>query len=151
MFWHRCWQFGKFSHRGASNLKRARNALERKIEEIAKNGSSNPVRPKKTLISERKLRPIWFNGKDKIPRGLTNPEISMFGNGNLAGRVFIDIDEFKRQRGSGGIMDPLNYISGQVPFTARGVLAAKTAEDNFNWARRRSSASRYRSRLYRSS
>ena len=35
------------------------DALERKIDEIAKNGSSNPVRPKKTLISNPKLRPIW--------------------------------------------------------------------------------------------
>ena len=29
------------------------NALERKIDEIAKNGSSHPVQSKKTLISER--------------------------------------------------------------------------------------------------
>jgi len=108
------------------------NALERKIDEIAKNGSSNPVQSKKTLISEREVAAyLAFNGKDKIPRGLTNPEISMLGNGNLAGRVFVDIDEFKRQRGSGGFMDPLSYVSGQVPLTARGVLTSRDGRGQF--------------------
>ena len=72
-----------------------------------------------------------FNLKEKIPRGLTNPQISVLGNGNLAGRVFVDLDEFKRQRGSGGIMDPLNYISGRVPVTARGVLRTKDGKGQF--------------------
>jgi hypothetical protein len=108
------------------------NALERKIDEIAKNGSSNPVQSKKTLISEREVAAyLAFNGKNKIPRGLTNPGISMLGNGNLAGRVFVDIDEFKRQRGSGGFMDPLSYVSGQVPLTARGVLTSRDGRGQF--------------------
>ncbi|MGH7853029.1 MAG: hypothetical protein ACREP3_06285 [Candidatus Binatia bacterium] len=72
-----------------------------------------------------------FNIKGKIPRGLTNPQISGSGNGTLAGRVFVDLDEFKRQRGSGGIMDPLNYISGQVPLTVRGVLRTSGGKGQF--------------------
>jgi hypothetical protein len=108
------------------------DALERKIDEIAKNGSSNPVRSKKTVISEREVASyLAFNGKDKIPRGLANPAISMLGNGNLAGRVFVDIDEFKRQRGSSGLMDPLSYVSGQVPLTARGVLTSRDGRGHF--------------------
>jgi hypothetical protein len=106
--------------------------LERKIEEIAKNAATEPVRPKKTLMSETEVNSyLNFNVKEKIPRGLTNPQVSGLGNGNLAGRVFIDLDEFKRQRGSGGIMDPLNYISGQVPLTARGVLRATGGKGQF--------------------
>ncbi len=106
--------------------------LERKIEEIVKNGSAEPVRPKRTLMSETEVNShLNFNVKEKIPRGLTHPQVSGLGNGNLAGRVFIDLDEFKRQRGSGGIMDPLNYISGQVPLTARGVLRATGGKGKF--------------------
>ena len=108
------------------------DALERKIDEIVKNGSSNPVRPKKTVISEPEVASyLAFNGKKKIPRGLANPAISMLGNGNLAGRVFVDIDEFKRQRGSSGFMDPLSYVSGQVPLTARGVLTSRDGRGHF--------------------
>lgn len=106
--------------------------LERKIEEIAKNASTEPVRPKRILMSETEVNSyLNLNVKDKIPRGLTNPQISGLGNGNLAGRVFIDLDEFKRQRSSGGIMDPLNYISGQVPLTARGVLRTRDGKGQF--------------------
>ena len=106
--------------------------LERKIEEIAKNASSDPVRPKRTTMSELEVNSyLAFNGKDKIPRGLANPQIVIGGDGQLSGRVFVDIDEFKRHRSSGGILDPLNYISGQVPVTARGVFRAQDGKGRF--------------------
>ena len=109
--------------------------LQRKIEEIARNGSAAPVPPRKTIISETELNSyLNYNIKDKIPRGLTQPHIAMLGNGNLAGRVFVDLDEFKRQRGSSGIMDPLNYISGRVPLTARGALRTKEGRGQFQLA-----------------
>jgi hypothetical protein len=55
----------------------------------------------------------------------------MIGNGQLAGRVFVDMDDFRRGRSSGGIVDPLNYISGQVPLTARGVLTTRNGKGQF--------------------
>ena len=106
--------------------------LERKIEEIVKNASAEPVKPKKTPVSELELNSyLNFNLKEKIPRGLTEPQVSLLGNGSLGGRVFVDLDEFKRHRGYGGIMDPLNYISGRVPLTARGVLRTKEGRGEF--------------------
>lgn len=106
--------------------------LERKIDEIASNGASDPVRPKKTVISDPEVASyLAFNGKGKIPHGLTQPQISMLGSGNVAGRVLVDIDEFKRQRASAGFMDPLTYISGQVPLTARGILRTRNGKGEF--------------------
>ena len=61
--------------------------LERKIEEIAKNASSDPVRPKRTTMSELEINSyLAFNGKDKIPRGLANPQIVIGADGLLSGR-----------------------------------------------------------------
>jgi hypothetical protein len=109
--------------------------LERKIEEITKNAATDPVRSKKTPMSELEVNSyLNFNLKDKIPRGLTNPQITIVGDGQLAGRVFVDIDEFKRHRNSGGILDPLSYVSGQVPVTARGVLRAQQGKGRFQLA-----------------
>jgi hypothetical protein len=106
--------------------------LERKIEEITKNGSAEPIRSKRTPMSELEVNSyLNFNLRDKIPRGLTNPQIAIVGDGQLAGRVFVDMDEFKRQRNSAGILDPLNYISGQVPVTARGVLRTQSGKGRF--------------------
>jgi hypothetical protein len=109
--------------------------LERKIEEIAKNGSAEPVRSKRTPASELEVNSyLNFNLKDKIPRGLTNPQITIVGDGQLTGRVFVDMDEFKRHRYSGGILDPLSYVSGQVPVTARGVLRTQEGRGRFQLA-----------------
>jgi hypothetical protein len=106
--------------------------LERKIAEINKNAATDPVRPKRTPMSELEVNSyLAFNIKDKIPPGLANPEIRILGDGQLAGRVFVDMDEFKRHRSSGGIMDPLSYISGQVPVTARGVLRTREGKGQF--------------------
>jgi hypothetical protein len=106
--------------------------LERKIEEITKNASLEPVRSKRTTVSELEVNSyLNFNLRDKIPRGLASPQITIVGEGQLAGRVFVDIDEFKRHRNSAGILDPLNYISGQVPVTARGVLRTQDGKGKF--------------------
>lgn len=106
--------------------------LERKIDDIAKTGAAPRPQPKRTPVSESELNSyLNLNIKDKIPRGLTNPEISMLGNGALAGRVLVDLDEFNRNRRSQGLMDPLAYLSGKVPVTARGVLRAQDGKGRF--------------------
>ena len=106
--------------------------LARKIDEINKNAATQPVRQKRTPMTDAEVNSYFaYNVKDKIPRGLANPEIRMGGDGQLAGRVFVDIDEFKRGRSSDSIMDPLSYISGQVPLTARGVLRARDGKGQF--------------------
>jgi hypothetical protein len=124
------------SSTGAVQLSKEQgDRLERKIDEITKNAATDPVRSKRTPMSELEVNSyLNFNLKDKIPRGLTNPQITIAGDGQLAGRVFVDMDEFKRQRNSGGMLDPLNYISGQVPVTARGVLRTQEGKGRFQLA-----------------
>jgi len=118
---------------GWAQLSRAHGErLERKIEEVAKNAAADPVAPKETSISEVEINSyLAFNGKDKIPRGLSKPQIALGADGLLSGRVLVDIDEFKRHRGSGGAFDPLSYLSGQVPLTARGVLRTRAGKGRF--------------------
>jgi hypothetical protein len=106
--------------------------LERKIEEIANNGATPQPQPKRTPASESEMNSyLNINFKQKIPKGLTNPEIAMLGNGALAGRVLVDLDEFNRNRRPQGLMDPLAYLSGKVPVTARGVLRAQDGKGRF--------------------
>lgn len=107
--------------------------LAQKIESINQNAAVTPVRSKTTQASEGEVNSyLTFNVRDKIPRGLANPEIRMVGDGQVAGRVYVDIDEFKRGRQSGGIMDPFSYISGQVPVTARGLLRTRDGMGQFH-------------------
>jgi hypothetical protein len=109
--------------------------LQRKIDGIVANASARTPKPKITPVSESEVNSyLTFNVRDKIPRGLAQPEISMVGNGTLAGRVLVDMDEFKRGRDTQDFLDPLNYISGQVPVTARGVLRAEAGKGRFQLA-----------------
>ena len=72
----------------AQRAKEAGERLARKIDEINKNATANPIRSKKTTVSELELNSyLTFNLKDKIPRGLANPEVHLAGNHRLAGRV----------------------------------------------------------------
>jgi hypothetical protein len=106
--------------------------LQRKMDEITKNGAAVPVPARKTTVSENEVNSyLAFNAKDKIPQGLTNPEITIIGDGRLAGRVLVDLDEFKRHRNSQGFMDPLSYISGKVPVTANGLLRTREGKGQF--------------------
>jgi hypothetical protein len=109
--------------------------LQHKINAIVENGNLVPVPAKQTLISEDEINGyVNFNVREKIPPALSKPEVSLLGNGRLAGRVYVDIDEFKRQRGSRGLMDPFSYLSGQVPVTARGVLRSSDGRGEFRLA-----------------
>ena len=106
--------------------------LQGKIEEIAKNGSTVPLRARRTPVSENEVNSyLAFNAKDNVPRGLTDPQINIVGDGALAGRALVDLDEFKRHRNSQGFMDPLNYLSGKVPITARGILRTRDGKGQF--------------------
>ena len=106
--------------------------LQRKIDDLTKNSSALPVAARRTPVSEDEVNSyLAFNAKDKIPQGLTNPRVTIVGEGRLVGRVLVELDEFKRHRSTGGLMDPLRYISGKVPVTARGVLHTQEGKGQF--------------------
>jgi hypothetical protein len=108
------------------------NRLQEKIDAIARNGSGSPVVPRQTLVSETELNSyLTFNLAEKMPKGLTRPEVGILGDGWLSGHVFVDLDEFKRQRKSSGLIDPFNYLSGNVPVKARGWLRTQDGRGQF--------------------
>lgn len=119
----------------AQLAKEAGDRLQRKIDAIAQNGAANPGHAMKTTMTESEVNSyLAFNVKDRIPKGLNNPEIRMLDKGQLSGRVVVDIDAFNRSRQNNGFMDPLSYISGQVPVTARGTLRASGGKGQFQLA-----------------
>jgi hypothetical protein len=102
------------------------NRLQAKIDAIVKNGAANSPKPQDFSIAEQEVNSyLIFNLKEKIPKGLAEPEITMIGDGAVAARVLVDMDEVKRRRQSRSVIDPLNYLSGQVPLNARGLLRTR--------------------------
>jgi hypothetical protein len=102
------------------------NRLQAKIDAIVKNAADNPPKPREFSIAEQEANSyLLFNLKEKMPKGLAEPEITMIGDGALAARVLVDMDEVKRRRQSRSVIDPLNYLSGQLPLNARGLLRTR--------------------------
>jgi hypothetical protein len=100
--------------------------LQAKLDAMMKNAAASPSKPREVLIPEREANSyLVFNLKEKMPKGLTNPEITMIGDGALTARVLVDMDEVRRRRQSRSLIDPLNYLSGQVPLNARGILRTR--------------------------
>lgn len=102
------------------------NRLQAKIDAIVKNAAADRPKPRKFAIAEQEANSyLVFNLKEQIPKGLAEPEITMIGDGALSARVLVDMDEVKRRRPSRSVIDPLNYLSGQVPLNARGLLRTR--------------------------
>jgi hypothetical protein len=100
--------------------------LQAKIDAIVKNAAANPPKATEFSIAEQEANSyLVFNLKEKIPKGLADPEITMIGDGALAARVLVDMDEVKQRRQPRSLIDPLNYLSGQVPVNARGILRTR--------------------------
>jgi hypothetical protein len=100
--------------------------LQAKIDTIVKNAEASPPKPGELSIPEKEANSyLVFNLREKMPKGLTKPEITMIGDGALAARVLVDMDEVKQRRQSRSLIDPLNYLSGQVPLNARGILRTR--------------------------
>jgi hypothetical protein len=124
--------FSGNNNQAAQLSKEDGDRLQRKIDEIARNGAANPVAAKKTPVTENELNSyITFNLKEKTPKGLTSPEVTILGDGWLAGRASVDFDEFNRQRKSRGFMDPFSYLYGKLPVSARGMLRTNEGKAQF--------------------
>ena len=91
-----------------------------KIETISKApGAGQPVR--RTPVSEGELNSwLTFSAVDRIPAGVTDPAVTLSGEGRVSGRAVVDLDLMGRRRGSGGLLDPWSYLGGRVPVVATG-------------------------------
>lgn len=106
--------------------------LRIKIDAIAKNGAADTPKRRETPVTEQEANSyLAYNLKDKIPKGLTDPALTMIGDGAVTARVVVDIDQVKRQRQSRGLVDPLNYLSGQLPVNMSGVLRTGAGRGRF--------------------
>ena len=84
-----------------------------------------------TDISDDELNSyLRFHAKDQIPAGVIDPTLNALGDGRVGGRVTVDLDAVRKQK-QRGWLDPLGYLSGQLPVTATGTLATKDGVGRF--------------------
>ena len=73
---------------------------------------------------------LRFNLRDQIPDGIVEPTLNALGEGKVSGRVTVDLDAVRKQKPRGW-MDPMGYLTGSLPLTARGTLSTKEGVGRF--------------------
>jgi len=78
---------------------------------------------KRTTVTEIEVNAyLAFDAIAQLPTGVVEPSVRLLAPGRLSGRAVVDLDAFRKQRGSGSLLDPTSYLMGRVVVTATGVL-----------------------------
>jgi hypothetical protein len=98
-------------------------------------GPASPARAgaRRTRLTEDELN-SWFmyRAQPVLPAGVSQPQVTILGEGRLAGQAIIDLDAVaKRRSSSGGAFDPLSLIGGKVPVSVSGILHTRDGMARF--------------------
>jgi hypothetical protein len=105
-----------------------------KLARIVQTGNSKSLKAgpaQTTQISDNELNAYFkYNAGSQIPVGIVDPTINALGEGRVGGRAVVDLDAVRTQK-QRGWLDPLGYMSGRLPITARGTLTTKDGVGRF--------------------
>jgi hypothetical protein len=74
---------------------------------------------------------LKYGAGDLLPTGLTQPEITMIGQGKVTGKAVVDLDIVRQKQGSGGWFDPTTYLTGKLQVTASGRIVTWDSQGKF--------------------
>ena len=118
----------------AALSKQQADLFSQKIAQIALQGEAGQ-KPgtRRTPVSESELN-SWFTyaAKPLLPAGVTDPRVTMVGNGRLTGQATVDLDAIAKQKASSGGFGIWNLLGGKVPVNVAGTLHTKEGSATFD-------------------
>jgi hypothetical protein len=101
--------------------------LQAKLDRIAQAPPGRYGSAARTTVSEVELNSyLQFEMDDRLPAGVTEPWISFVGEGRVSGRATVDLEKIAARRKSGSMLSPFNYLTGQLPVVATGMLRTRS-------------------------
>jgi len=102
------------------------------IQRQGETATPQPAAARRTRLTEDELN-SWFmyRAEPVLPAGVSQPQITIVGDGRLAGQATIDLDAVAKRRASGGAFDPLALIGGKVPVSVSGILHTRDGQARF--------------------
>jgi hypothetical protein len=88
--------------------------------------------PQRTPFTENELN-SWFayEGQEVLPAGVSNPRVTIIGNGKLSAAATVDLEQIAKGRSTGRVLDPWSYLGGRLPVTLSGVLQTQDGVGKF--------------------
>ncbi len=113
------------SRADAQHMREKAMAIEARGALLERPGDGNQAAAATTVVTEREVNSyLAFDAASQIPVGVVGPRISIVGGGRLSGTALVDLDAVRLHRKSNGWLDPLSYLTGQLPVSLSGRLSA---------------------------
>jgi hypothetical protein len=103
------------------------DAFAEKVTLIRRHGElGERAGARRTAVTQDELN-SWFafRAQPLLPNGVSQPEVTIGGQGRLAGQAIVDLDAVAKRRASGGTFDPWALIGGRVPVKVTGILRTR--------------------------
>src|SRR6059036_1002927 len=121
----------------ASISKQQADLFSRKVAQIVVQGDAvQKPGTRRTAFSETELN-SWFaySAQPLLPAGVSDPHVTMIGNGKMTGQATVDLDAIAKKKASGGAFDIWSLIGGRVPVNVAGTLHTKDGLGTFDLER----------------
>jgi hypothetical protein len=118
----------------AAVSKQQADLFSQKLAQIVVQGdAAQKAGTRRTPVSESELN-SWFtySAKPLLPAGVSDPRITMIGNGKVTGQAIVDLDAIAKKKASGGTFDIWNLVGGKVPVNVAGTLRTKDGIGSFD-------------------
>lgn len=84
-----------------------------------------------TVVSDAEVNAyLRYHAQGQIPVGIVEPILNAHGDGIVSGRAIVDLDAVRQQKPRGWL-DPMGYLTGRLPLTARGRLTTQNGVGRF--------------------
>jgi hypothetical protein len=113
------------------------DAFQRKLTTIVEGGTATTAikgsGARQTPILENELNSyLRYELREEVPAGVTEPTITIVGDGRVTGSAVVDLDAVKQSRQqSSSWFDPMRLLSGKLPVAATGVLQTQQGTGRF--------------------
>ena len=119
---------------GSKLTKELGDQFQTKLGRIVQNGQTPRGKSRaaqSTQVTDAELNSyLRFQAADQVPAGIVEPEINAVGEGKVSGRAVVDLDAVRKQK-ERGWLDPMGYLTGRLPLTARGRLVTENGKGRF--------------------
>lgn len=110
------------------------DAFAKKVAIISQQGTlvARTAAARRTPVSETEVN-SWFayRARPLLPVGMTEPQITIIGDGKVSGAATVDLDAVAKTKRSGSLIDPWNLLGGRLPVTVTGVLRTENGQGRF--------------------
>lgn len=114
----------------ASTSRPQADAFAKKVAIINQHAELGVPSARRTTLSEDELN-SWFafRAQKHLPAGVTDPKVTIVGNGKLLGNAVVDLAAVGKSRASNGGL--WSYLGGRVPLSVTGILHTQNGKGRF--------------------